>query len=103
MLDILQDEEGELQLQRQSLLCRKKVSAFDLSRSGQMCGTGTMDGAPHPYHLRTRKSTIPICIVYSYYAKVLRRAHAALSLPSSALSCCCEDCSISLSLIFPQR
>ena len=45
---LVQDDEGELQLQRQSLLCRKKVSAFDLSRSGQMCGTGTMDGAPIP-------------------------------------------------------
>ena len=48
MLCTLQDEEGELQLQRQSLLCRKKVSAFDLSHSGQMCGAGTMDGAPTP-------------------------------------------------------
>ena len=64
MLCILQDEEGELQLQRQSLLCRKMVSAFDLSHSGQMCGAGTMDGMP-PADIHDKEEWSMCCVNYS--------------------------------------
>ena len=41
---LLQDEEGFFHLRRQSLLFRKKVTAFTIVETRGMVGTGTVEG-----------------------------------------------------------
>ena len=40
----LQTEEGEIELRRQALLQKKKITAFALSKSGSKLGIGSVEG-----------------------------------------------------------
>ena len=42
----LQTEEGEIELRRQALLQKKKITAFALSKSGSKLGIGSVEGIP---------------------------------------------------------